>query len=305
LKEGRRKIMTNDTRRRLAILAVVLAALAVATPSAGNARPASPAGPCRLEVIDETGRPLPTFAHEGRTYVLGTLGQRYLIRIRNDGARRVEAVVSVDGRDVVDGQPASWRRRGYLVDAGGEVTIDGFRLSTEAVAAFRFSSVSRSYAALQGDARDVGVIGLAVFAERERPRPAPPALPLRESAPRAKTSRGSADSAGAAGVPPAPQSAEAPTDARADAPERLGLGTEFGEEHGSRVRLVSFERASSRPEAVVVIRYDDREGLLAAGVDVDGVGRARRQEARRREEARPFQGQCAFAEPPRGWRAAR
>jgi len=299
--------MTIDTNRRLAIFAASLAALACSAPTAGSALPAAAeAGPYRLEVVDEAGRLLPTFAHEGRTYVLGTLGQRYLLRVRNDGARRVQAVVSVDGRDVVDGRPATWRSRGYLVDAGGEVTIDGFRLSTEAVAAFRFSSVPRSYAALLGDARDVGVIGLAIFDERERPRQAPLALPLHEFAPGAKSAPGTADSTGSAGMLPAPRSAEARAEATARAaPARPGLGTEFGEEHGSQVRLVSFERASSRPEAIIVIRYDDREGLMAAGVDVDGVQRARRDEARRRGEARPFGGECAFAEPPPGWRAGR
>ena len=39
----------------------------------------------------------------------------------------MEAVVSVDGRDVIDGKPADFRnKRGYLVPAWGSVDIDGF-----------------------------------------------------------------------------------------------------------------------------------------------------------------------------------
>jgi hypothetical protein len=44
--------------------------------------------------------------------------------------------------------------------------IDGFRQSDDQVAAFRFAKVRDSYAARRGDARNVGVIGIAFFAER-------------------------------------------------------------------------------------------------------------------------------------------
>src|SRR5262245_37709000 len=88
----------------------------------------SAAGPYQLEVTDELGRALPTFEHHGRSYVLGEKGQRYRIRVRNRSPRRVEAVISVDGRDVVDGKPASWNKGGHLIDPWGEVTVDGFRL---------------------------------------------------------------------------------------------------------------------------------------------------------------------------------
>jgi hypothetical protein len=80
--------------------------------------------------------------------------------------------------------------------------------------------------------------------------------------------------------------------------ERPGLGTEFAEEHDSRVVRVSFERASARPEAVLTLRYDDRRGLLALGIAVDG---RRGDDAWARETAVPFR-RDAFAEPPPGWR---
>ncbi len=47
--------------------------------------------------------------------------------------------------------------------------IDGYRRSQDAVASFRFAGVGRSYAAERGDARNVGVIGVAFFAERGDP----------------------------------------------------------------------------------------------------------------------------------------
>ena len=45
------------------------------------------------------------------------------------------------------------------------LTIDGFRQSHDAVAAFRFASVADSYAAQTGSSRNVGVIGVAFFSE--------------------------------------------------------------------------------------------------------------------------------------------
>jgi hypothetical protein len=230
--------------------------------------------------------------------VLGALGQRYLLRVRNGSGRRVEVVVSVDGRDVIDGRPAAWQKRGYLVEPHSEVTIDGYRLSTESVAAFRFSSVPRSYASRMGDARDVGVIGAAIFPERAI-HPGPP-LAIPERSPRSDLRDGGGqeppgETSAGARAPAAP--GKAFQEERRDRP---GLGTEFAEEHGSRVVQVHFERARARPDAVLTLRYDDREGLLAAGVDVGRHLRRRTDEAWVREAADPFRA-SSFAEPPPGW----
>jgi hypothetical protein len=274
-------------------LAPVLAAAALACASSPTRAREAPSrsGPYSLELLDESGRSLPTFEHRGRTWVLGRLGDRYLLRVRNGSGRRIEVVASVDGRDVVDGRPASTGKRGYVVEPRGEVTIDGFRLSTESVAAFRFSGVRDSYAARMGDARDVGVVGAAIFPERWR-RPLPPPIGLREpSAPDVR------DEAGPAG-----QGAPAPgasAEARKAAPQRPGLGTAFGEEHGSVVAQVHFERESDWPATVLTVRYDDERGLAAQGIDLDAA-LVRRDEAWRRRSARPFP--AGYAEPPPGWK---
>jgi hypothetical protein len=285
--------------------AAALMATLAALPCAARAHPPEAPtrqGPYSLELVDDAGRVLPTFSHRGRIFVLGVPGQRYLLRIRNGSARRVEVVASVDGRDVVDGRPAAWEKRGYLVQPFGETTIDGYRLSGEAVAAFRFGSVRDSYAARMGDGRDVGVIGVAVFPERAvawRPRPYPVepwdadagvgrGEPRSEAAP--QSGAGSAE----AGPSPAPEAR------RSLERSRPGLGTEFAERHDSHVEEVPFERASSRPAAVLTLRYDDRQGLLAAGVDLDPWPQVRREEVRRREQADPFRS-SHYASPPPGW----
>ncbi|WP_295391122.1 hypothetical protein [uncultured Thiodictyon sp.] len=118
-----------------------------------------------VRLLDERGRPLPSAYRAGRTYVIGERGQRYVIQIRNPTANRVEVVATVDGLDVLDGRPGSYAKRGYLLDPGATLLIDGFRRSADTVAAFRFGAVANSYAELQGEGRNVGVIGVAFFDE--------------------------------------------------------------------------------------------------------------------------------------------
>jgi len=279
-------------------IALCLLACVPQTTSA-QPQPSASSGPYSLQVVGEDGSPLPCFSVRGRTYVLGELGQRYTLRIRNESRRRIEVVGSVDGRDVVDGRPASLEKRGYLVEARGELTIDGFRLSREAVAAFRFSSVGRSYAARMGDARDVGVIGLAVFPEKDRRRE-PPRLSSGER-PEGLGAAGPGLDAMPQSKAPAPARTAPAPGAVAEAEGRPGLGTEFGEEHGSHVDMVAFERERAEPDALLTVRYNDRAGLARMGIDVD-LCVSRGDEMRLRETARPFPASPMYSRPPPGWR---
>ena len=103
----------------------------------------------------------------GRRLVAGEADGNYTIVIRNRSKSSLEIVASVDGLDVFDGKSASLAKRGYLVNPGATLEIDGFRTSYHTVAAFKFSSVANSYANLRhGDTRNVGVIGIAVFTQK-------------------------------------------------------------------------------------------------------------------------------------------
>ncbi|MDI1437271.1 hypothetical protein [Polyangium sorediatum] len=117
---------------------------------------------------DENGAFLNGFVASDKNYIVGEASRRYTIVIRNRTPNRIECVVSVDGLDVIDGRAAGFSKRGYLVQPHGELEIDGFRQSVDAVAAFRFGSVRGAYATKKsgGDSRNVGVIGFAFFHER-------------------------------------------------------------------------------------------------------------------------------------------
>ena len=89
--------------------------------------------------------------------------------------------------------PGTFANRGYVIGAWDTLDIDGFRQSQDEVAAFRFAKVRDSYAAQTGDARNVGVIGVAFFAQRgddwnvrelqtrDTREPLPPREPFRDS----------------------------------------------------------------------------------------------------------------------------
>jgi hypothetical protein len=122
-------------------------------------------GAVTVVVQDGDGEALESVRKDGQLFVVGRAGERYSLRLRNNTRRRFEAVATVDGLDVMDGSRGSFDHRGYILPPSGEVVIDGFRRNENEVAAFRFGSVASSYAAQSGDARDVGVIGVAFFRE--------------------------------------------------------------------------------------------------------------------------------------------
>lgn len=311
--------------------------------------PARIRAPYDVQIMRENGETLPTYNLRDRFYVQGNANERYVIRITNPTSRRIEAVVSVDGLDVIDGENGDLRKRGYVVPAYGETRIEGFRTSTADVATFRFSSVAGSYAGQKGKARNVGVIAVALFEEQapdpeqqiilgEAPRPRPihrrpydyrndiddPAPAKRGfSRDEAKDNdRGAAENAaGTRSAPARAKAAEAPPAAAPAAPgggrylpppaeydsdvarpeprpsrERLGLGTEFGEQRYSAVSYTRFVRAPGRPVAIAELRYNDTAGLMALGIPVQPIPDG--SEIMTRETADPFPGD-RFARPPR------
>ncbi|MDM8559588.1 hypothetical protein [Candidatus Parabeggiatoa sp. HSG14] len=129
--------------------------------------PIEPYGFVSFGIHSEEGMALKEITVYSRRYVVGKSGQRYSIRVRNNTNKRLEAVLSVDGIDVLDGKAASFAKQGYVIAPYSSLKVEGFRQSMDAVAAFRFGSIQESYANKKHeDTRNVGVIGLAIFHER-------------------------------------------------------------------------------------------------------------------------------------------
>jgi len=256
--------------------------------------PPQPAQDVSVNLESPSGGTIQTFWHDGSLYVSGQNGARYNLRLQNNTGERVEAVVTVDGRDVVSGQLGNYKsQRGYVMDPYGSVVIEGFRQSLDQVAAFRFTDIGNSYSARRGSPQHVGVIGVAVFKEyqpRRRPSP-PPAVPI---ATRPYYEPHGGDAGGydykRESSAPASKSAEAPSSSSSpphggaydrddavyeEAAPRMRsnrLGTEYGESTYSSVREVSFTRKHKRrPDSLLTVYYDSLDGLRARGVPVDPV----------------------------------
>ncbi len=111
----------------------------------------------------------PWYEAGGKVFVIGEGGQSYSIELENTSKQRAEVVVSVDGLDVLDGASASFSKRGYIIPPRSTIHIRGLRNGGK-LRSFVFGSVRDSNAAKTGGdkaARNVGVIGVALFMEDE------------------------------------------------------------------------------------------------------------------------------------------
>jgi hypothetical protein len=235
------------------------------------------------------GGVLPTYYHNGSMFVAGQTGERYNIRVTNNTGERIEAVVTVDGRDVISGQLGDYKsQRGYVLEPYGSVVIDGFRQSLDHVAAFRFTDVGNSYSARWGTPQHVGVIGVAAFKEhvpwRQRRQPPAPIATRPYYDPYYGGDYEGRASGGATSTPTAPAADAAAESSAKSASPRGGyyqrdraeysrnpqLGTQYGETQHSSVREVTFERKHKRrPDVLLTMYYDSPENLRARGVIVD------------------------------------
>ena len=239
-----------------------------------------------VSVVDrDSGATLPTYYYRGETWVAGRPGARYAVAVRNKLGERVLAVTSVDGVNVLSGETAAWDQTGYVFGSYLQYQITGWRKSSSEVAAFEFSAAGDSYAGRTGRPENVGVIGVALFREKQpEPVAQAPSLFRRNEADSGQASA----RAKSAPAPASPSQAD-----RADAPAAMGslsltekqakaagesmpspkLGTGYGQRETSVVQHTGFERLQPQPNEVIRIRYDSRENLIASGVIREPVAR--------------------------------
>jgi hypothetical protein len=247
---------------------IALGAAALTLAGNGCAHIVGPQPQTAVEIVDRSeGRVLPIYWHEGRRYVVGKPGNEYVIRVRNGGNGRILAVMSVDGVNVITGDTAAPAQSGYVLSPDESADIAGWRKSMSHTAAFYFTALPDSYAARTGRPDNVGVIGVAVFRERQR------VVPLGELKP-GDASRAQAQS-------PAPAARAEGGAASNDAAESAArvlkdrLGTGHGRSESSYASYTQFERASTTPSETITIYYDSYQNLLAQGVPVAAAPIAR------------------------------
>lgn len=190
---------------------------------------------------DNQGRlpdfPLNTDSSHYRAYIQATQNDRYRLRVVNNSNQRVGLVIAVDGRNIISGQQ-SWlanNERMYILNPHDSADYEGWRTGTNQTNRFYFTEAANSYAAAWGDNSAMGVIAMAVYAERPRP------VILNKD----EVAMGSASESRVAPSPAA--------------------GTGFGESTYSPSTTVSFE---PNPEAMekLFLKYEWRETLCRKGI---------------------------------------
>lgn len=247
---------------------------------------------CEVEVL-VNGKPLKEYSHNGNLYVEGKKGSTFSIRLRNNSGKRKLFVPSIDGLSVMNGEECSFDSSGYIVRPYSSLTIDGWRISDNEVAEFYFSAPNDSYRKRMKRGNNLGVIGVAIFDEKDKPVP-PVTIIEKHIHPHYCHSRwcgwcqrfhGCCDGCTgyhlttSAGAGTFTLDASA-TNASLNVSNSVNalscsvksdsfsqqLGTGWGETKRSEVVSVEFERESS-PCATFEIYYNTRQQLEAMGVD--------------------------------------
>lgn len=225
-------------------------------------------GAFEMEVLVH-GRTAQTYLHKGLAFIEGRRGSEFTIRVRNNTARRVCVVLSVDGLSVMNGKVASRDDAGYIIGQHSYVDIPGWRLNDKDVASFYFADLPEAYAAQMDKPTNIGVIGAAIYYEKQ----SDPHFLLRRGEIEKKIFRGSYGS-----------------------PTLKGIGTGFGRRQEHEVIREHFNRESFSV-ATLEIRYDDKEGLERRGI-VLGLPH---YQGDRVISANPFP-EDTGCKPPSGWK---
>lgn len=223
------------------------------------------------------GRIASVYLHNNLSFIEGRKGSEYEIVVSNPFNVRVKAVLSVDGMNVITGEPCDYDDQGYVINPYGSITIDGWRISDAAVRAFKFGNDSESYGALSGQGVDNnGVIGVALFKERSYTHPRRPMVAVDSwpwnNAPSdfqpmwySSNAVGSAVSKPLRGRRIPNWNAAMTLGASAADVDLSSIGTGQGQTLESRTTEVRFDY-EKKAASVETVYYDTWEGLLRRGV---------------------------------------
>ncbi|NTW57550.1 MAG: hypothetical protein HGB21_01150 [Nitrospirae bacterium] len=236
-----------------AVLAVIMMAAGAAYPHGGDGLK----GEVSVEVVSDRGTALLTVPHKDfwmggtriiKKYLEAKKGENYGIVIRNMTPERIGVVVAVDGRNIISGKRSDLKSTEdmYLVDSYEQARYDGWRTDKDTVHRFYFTDPSDAYSTRTfNDASALGVIAVAVYREKDRPRPRQE-LKRRDSAP-AAPSLGSAEQN------------------KSLAAKGGTAGTGFGVGQYSPTVTIAFEPERT-PVQKTLVKYEWREVLCRKGI---------------------------------------
>ena len=199
--------------------------------------------------ITVDGLPLPIYEKNGRNWIAGEPGKAYAIVVRHRTSGRIEVLESVDGRDVLKDQVASLSNKGMIIT--NEWTNHGWRIDDNTTRDFVFSDPGSSIAAqATGSVANVGVIGVAIFAEK---------------APFYRASSQYSRASGQSVMGDLPVEDSAFSGITVKSLSAADLGTGMGAARNDHVGHTTFERSSEYP-TMVEIQYRSMAWLLENGI---------------------------------------
>lgn len=260
----------------------------------------------QADIEDLKGNPLESHMHEGSLYVAGEMGQEYQVVLKNLTHKKVLAVVTVDGKNVVTGEPGDWNDKGYVLSPYQRMEVKGWRTSLENVVTFKVGRKEDSYASVQGDSENHGVIGIAVFEPREARGYGVNPWPLVIGGPKGDgyhkplgytpyiehfwvSNMGSGPDYGAFGVHTSNiECSNMTLGTSTDVNHCSSVGTQWGKEMRNVAVEGSFEKKSKTPSQILSFFYDTKESLISRGIWKSSPKRPN-----------PFPGNHRFCSPPK------
>ena len=256
------------------------------------------------------GRTVKQYQHGAATYIEARAGTEYSIKIKNDTYCRKLAVITVDGLNVITGNPQpDGVGQGYILPARDSLDIKGFRKDSDSVGAFKFCKKSGSYCIEKGLKGNNGVIGVRLYEEKvqeilyrsfsslkssnSESIPKGPAFPRTDPMMWYTTSTSDMNDNGPVASAASPVRNSDVRDIKccyvSSVSPDFDLGTTWGKKINDSVTYVDFE-ADKGNFLDHVIYYDTKENLEKIGISFKETTQV---------YPKAF---GAFATPPKGWR---
>ncbi|MBX7219468.1 MAG: hypothetical protein K1Y36_05950 [Blastocatellia bacterium] len=227
--------------------------------------------PVQVTIFVE-GSPAPVYPDGPYRWIEGRRGQRFAFHITNPNAFPVGVIPSADGHSLTADGRASASHPAYVVQPYETITVSLWREDLQGGRELVFTSIDQSLAARKGDRRNIGVLGVLVWQLEDRYQQRP--VPLqkdRESAENRKTQPGTAGKSADSSI----------------YQDNGGIGVGAGNRVGDSAYLTDQYRRV-RVLGTVSLYYDDRPGLIRAGVLLDPY---EYRQPRDRRRANPFPGE--------------
>jgi len=286
-----------------------------------------PTAQFELQVLPNGRSAADEYLHQGAIWIEGRESSKYVLKFSNKSSGRVNVVLSVDGLDVIKGQPAGPNSQGYVVNAYSTLEVPGWVLDNKTAAEFYFAKAGKSYVSASGNnTANTGVIGAMVFKEKmyyqyntvtpvvsgwypgapSVPNPQPWGVWTQLNYDNQTKSTGMATSAetlrgiGQNAIAPSAASvyhSQQVTASAASAVEQ-SVGTGFGDATEFTTVTTQFIRENpTNPDAILAIYYNSLQSLQKMGIQV----RTARTNYATSSSANPFPTYSPGCKPPEGW----